>query len=233
MSRFTIRTLLVLVALIAVGLAAMKIASPMAVDAAETLLIIALATGLVGAIVRRGEAAWVGFTVFGWLWAFLTLLPFGNIQDSKALRREPALEWVVERIRAVPAAVDRPPFSYLNVATDKMAPQGPIYELVKFDANNQAVGPLTDEEIALVESYRTVTKARSAALNDQALITRTRRIGQCLTTLLIALAGGWIATVVASWPARPQRSAIDSQDHPERSTRTTLTNEGQSPCPTP
>jgi hypothetical protein len=68
------------VALVAVGVAALR--SPTAVWASLVILLAlaALCGATVGAIVRRGagRGGWLGFAVFGWAYFLLTLSPWGG-----------------------------------------------------------------------------------------------------------------------------------------------------------
>jgi hypothetical protein len=78
--RFTLAALMGAVALIAVGVAALR--SPTAIRASLVVLLAvgAICGATVGAILRRGpdRGAWLGFAVFGWAYFLLTLSPWGG-----------------------------------------------------------------------------------------------------------------------------------------------------------
>ena len=78
--RFTLAALMGAVALVAVGVAALR--SPTALWASLVILLAlgAICGATVGAILRRGPArgTWLGFTVFGWAYLLLTLSPWGG-----------------------------------------------------------------------------------------------------------------------------------------------------------
>jgi hypothetical protein len=78
--RFTLAALMGAVALVAVGVAALR--SPTALWASLVILLAlgAICGATVGAILRRGPArgAWLGFAVFGWAYFLLTLSPWGG-----------------------------------------------------------------------------------------------------------------------------------------------------------
>jgi hypothetical protein len=78
--RFTLAALMAAVALIAVGVAALR--SPTAIWASLVILLVlgAICGATVGAILRCGpdRGAWLGFAVFGWAYFLLTLSPWGG-----------------------------------------------------------------------------------------------------------------------------------------------------------
>ena len=63
--RHSIGRLMAIIGLMAIGLAAMRDGSPIITRVFFTATLTTLALGLLGAIVRRGEPSWVGFTLFG------------------------------------------------------------------------------------------------------------------------------------------------------------------------
>ncbi len=80
------------VAVLAVGLAAMRVASDAATRATFAVALVALLVGTLGAIVRRRREAWIGFALFGWAYVAIALvnpireavaddLPVGKIVD--------------------------------------------------------------------------------------------------------------------------------------------------------
>jgi hypothetical protein len=78
--RFTLAALMGAVALVAVGVAALR--SPTALWASLVILLAlgAICGATVGAILRRGpgRGAWLGFAVFGWAYFLMTLSPWGG-----------------------------------------------------------------------------------------------------------------------------------------------------------
>ncbi|MDR3634973.1 MAG: hypothetical protein P4L84_14305, partial [Isosphaeraceae bacterium] len=71
--RLTLSGMLGLIALIAIGLGALRFASVYWASAVSWVLLLWLCAGLLGVIFRRGSARdfWVGFTVFGWIYLLL------------------------------------------------------------------------------------------------------------------------------------------------------------------
>jgi hypothetical protein len=64
-----------IIAVLAVGLAAMKVATEDAARVVVLASVVALLVGIVGVIVRRERAAWVGFSIFGWGYLLVLLVP--------------------------------------------------------------------------------------------------------------------------------------------------------------
>ena len=65
MPRFRITSLIVLVALTAVAMAAFRLATDIAVRSVSTVTLTLLALGVLGVVVRRGSPTFVGFAFFG------------------------------------------------------------------------------------------------------------------------------------------------------------------------
>ncbi len=74
--RASLAMLMGLVAILAVGLASMKVATAQCSRAAFGLGLLALLVGTLGALVRsQGRAQWIGFTLFGWAYVLVLLVP--------------------------------------------------------------------------------------------------------------------------------------------------------------
>jgi hypothetical protein len=111
--RASLAMLMGLVAIIAVGLAAMKVAT----DGASRLVfgsgLLSLLVGTLGALVRRrGRAAWVGFALFGWAYALVLLVPPLRNSIAAELPGEGPLEEVVDLIQP-PLALPAEPAFYM------------------------------------------------------------------------------------------------------------------------
>jgi hypothetical protein len=72
--RPSLAMLMTFVAILAVGLAAMKVASIGMMRASFAVGVFALLTGTLGALARRG-VSWTGFALFGWSYALVSLTP--------------------------------------------------------------------------------------------------------------------------------------------------------------
>src|SRR5262249_28230249 len=76
MRRFSIAELLGIIAVVAIGLAAMRDASPLVFSAVFTITLVALLVALLGAWVgTRPRGAWCGFAVFGWANFLIAFVP--------------------------------------------------------------------------------------------------------------------------------------------------------------
>jgi hypothetical protein len=73
--RISLAQLMALIVVLAVGLAAMKVASEIVFQALFCLSILTLLAGTLGAMVRQRREAWVGFSFFGWIYALVALVP--------------------------------------------------------------------------------------------------------------------------------------------------------------
>jgi hypothetical protein len=69
--RFSMRNLFLAILVLGLSLAVLQWDSPILASAAFTLFLALLALGLTGALCRRGSARafWIGFTIFGWVYA--------------------------------------------------------------------------------------------------------------------------------------------------------------------
>ena len=78
--RFSVRHLLLAVLVLGLSLAVLQWDSAMMASAAFTACLGLLALGLTGALCRRGAARafWIGFTIFGWIYAEAAIPVAGN-----------------------------------------------------------------------------------------------------------------------------------------------------------
>jgi hypothetical protein len=111
--RASLAMLMGVVAVLAVGLAAMKVATSESSRAVFGLGFLALLVGTLGALVRsRGRAAWIGFALFGWVYALVLLVPPLRDAIAAELPGEGPLEEVVDLIQP-PLAMPAEPAFYL------------------------------------------------------------------------------------------------------------------------
>jgi hypothetical protein len=71
--RASLITLMGLVAVVAVGLAAMKFATEWMMKGSMAIGFVALLVGTLGAAVRR-SGSWIGFALFGWTYALVAFV---------------------------------------------------------------------------------------------------------------------------------------------------------------
>jgi hypothetical protein len=205
MKRISILGLMAVVALLGVGLAAMRDGSALAENAASLGLFLALGLGLIGAIVRRGSPAWVGFTVLAGAYTLTSYVPES---EGGAISRgmqvacdrfglDTFLNALTDRLYEMPAEPSRRPFAVMT---------GPNGEMLRQEGSR--VVPLTDLELAELRSY----EARRRAYASWYATTRSRReraveIGHVLTALLLGGVGSLAGRLLAIPNPSPREPA--------------------------
>ncbi len=94
---------LALIAVLAVGLAAIKAATPATTGVSWTLFLVVLLAGTLGLIVRRDRGAWLGFAMFGW--AYLLVGAISPLQTALAARLpdDASIDWlIIDRVHPSP-----------------------------------------------------------------------------------------------------------------------------------
>src|SRR3954451_18896719 len=81
---------------LAVGLGAMRLGSWLANRSTLAVTLVVLLSGLLGAIVRRGEGPWAGFALFGW--AYLMLAFLAPLDGNYGARLNPASDLIDELV---------------------------------------------------------------------------------------------------------------------------------------
>lgn len=187
MGRFTLASLLIFVGLIAVGLAALRDASEWTARTTFTVTLAVLAIGLVGAIVRRRRAAWVGFSVLGWGYFLAAFAPGLKDEIAPFLLTSPALEAIFERLHHVPPL---PPELGDGLDNVHGFPYTKIVNGLQFS--------LSPEEVQLVQGHQKRVRAhhqRMFGLTDE--FRRSRRIGHSLLCLIAGLVGALAGRLLA------------------------------------
>jgi hypothetical protein len=185
--RANLAMLMGLVALIAIGLGLMRSPSDVAVSACYSVMLIALSIGLLGSILRR-DGAFVGFTVFGWLHASLTLIPVDKLLDLPVLPTIGIVDALADRL--IPRPPDPPPLPpQVSLASHGYA---------VFEGNSwREPTPKEQKIVDQVESWK-------QALDEVRfkLLPNAQRIGYMAMTFLIATVGAMIGKLVESRPGR-------------------------------
>ncbi len=108
-SRPSLAQLMAVVAVLAAGLGAMRNGSTIAKKLIWSATLIALLVGLLGAIVRRGEGAWVGFALFGWGYALVAFDPGLGSSYYQRLVFADLVEVLVPKLHPIPGPRPSPP----------------------------------------------------------------------------------------------------------------------------
>jgi hypothetical protein len=173
--------MLLLVGILGVGMAAMRDGSELAARAAFSVMLAALAVALLGAIVLRGTAPWVGFALFGGGYATLTFLPVVKAEFQPLLLTTPLLDRLIERIHNVPPDPVIPDF------------------LIPGHSPNARGRALTPEEDVVSKDYLAkcrVRWARYEAVKHQ--IDSARLVGHSILALTFGLIGAILGRFLAS-----------------------------------
>jgi hypothetical protein len=109
--RFSIASLLVWVALLGVGITALRSASPLWANALFSLAIGTLTVSILAAVYRKGRrrAFWVGFATCGWVYMLLSLGPDSDALASPFLITTAILDLLYPKVVPPPAAAPAGP----------------------------------------------------------------------------------------------------------------------------
>jgi hypothetical protein len=186
-NRFGLSILMGFISFLAVGLGAMRNGTWLAMRLSLVVTLVALLVGLLGAIVRRGEGAWVGFALFGCFALGLAFMP--SIGGNPNLPLDPAVElvdWLADEL--YPQRIEtEPAFPELNPQFMQWAQIMPRTQL---ESHSTARALLTPAEMEKYDDFI----IRSHAFEDSFLRYRERRlyagyIGHCWLALVFALLG--------------------------------------------
>ena len=187
MIRFTVAGFLTLIAVLAVGLAAMKDPSDLKVTVVFSLSILSLLVGLLGAIVRSPRGAWAGYAMFG-LGYYLSgcFSPFNTDQTAPRL---PTLELVhsfVDRLHVTPPP---PPLPFEQGNSEGGDPHGKIVDGVWV--------PFTPEELQMFLDY--VKKRNLREVEEDSFIwqkERSEQIGHLLLCHIFGFFGALLGKIM-------------------------------------
>lgn len=183
-NRFTLKILMGLIGFLAVGLGAMRVGSMMADRLSMVITSIALIIVLLGAIVRRGEGAWVGFALFGWFAFGTSLIP----PIGPNPRIDPAAElvnWLVQAMH--PQVGEGPSLPELNSQFMEMLLVVPFGQLMTDPRARALLSPSEAEKYdAFVGRWQT---HEDASLHSQMRRFHAVNIGHHLFALLFGCLG--------------------------------------------
>jgi hypothetical protein len=184
MRRFSIATLIVVVLLCGVAVAALKQASDVWVGVLLAITLLLLGIALLGALQRKGasRAFWQGFAIFGWGYLVLTMGP-----------------WFREQVGA--RLVTFQLLDYLHAKAHADDLQAGDFEVIA----RKTMTPKSGTSVVIWERVSSARISLALALSGSNL-DQFHRIGDCLFALLCAFGGGF----VGRWFHRTEREG--SQD---------------------
>jgi hypothetical protein len=107
--RVGLTQLMALIAVLALGLALMKVAPEESDRWAGALFLVTLLVATLALIVRRDRAGWVGFTLFGWAYALVALIaPLQTLIQDRLPTDEMIDRWVIDHVHSLPPAPINP-----------------------------------------------------------------------------------------------------------------------------
>lgn len=217
--RRSIAMWMALVGLLAAGLGAMRNGSDLAERGMFTALLLALGVGLLGAIVRRGAAAWVGFALFGWgYFVFVHYLTRSDMAKPVMISSE-LLLGLADKIHSDPGPEPTRPAGLAVIEddpTDGLMPAPSDYPQPRFlppaegpPGNGYEAGaaqpemPTTRRKQRAEINKAEIDKYRTAAIDYrvntvivESKRSNTYRISESMMTLLSALLGAFVGTLL-------------------------------------
>jgi hypothetical protein len=193
-SRFNLASLLALIGVLALGLAAMRDGSDLVERIIFTLLLVVLFAGLVGAIVRRRAGAWAGFAVCGWGYSFIAFIPAVNEEVAPHLLTMKPLNDFVARLypQETPPALP-------TLNSNFMQTVGDVVDLQLAMKNNLSRALLSPTEQQALDSYsgnlQTYLTRRDSI---EQRVANALRIGHSMLALAFALVGAVLGRVLGA-----------------------------------
>ncbi|MEO6811073.1 MAG: hypothetical protein ABI353_18340 [Isosphaeraceae bacterium] len=186
-SRFTLANLLILIGLIAAELGALRAGTDFAERLSFTFTLAALAVGLLGALVRRGDAAWIGFALFGWGCALLYVVPSLGERVNQHLITTELLDEIVVRLHPQVPELALPTFNNAQVTSS----MGEIGNIIMFNKSDfpyrNLLSPAENKALDNYFDQRQSYDSQMMAIRQKQR--NSRRVGQSLLTLILALIG--------------------------------------------
>ena len=201
-TRFSLMGLMGCVGLAAAGLAAMRDGSALAARGVYSSTLVILLVGLLGVMVRRGEAAWVGFALFGWSSAFITFIPALREEVRPQLISTPVIEAMARRLHESPP---EPPLPFTYVP---LIGRDPHCKLV-----DGKLVPLTRAEFALVLVWKERMRERASLVSGmEPQVRNAQEIGHFFLSLASSIIGAVLGKALAP---RPERRIAGRAGHPD------------------
>jgi hypothetical protein len=179
MLRFSLRTLIGVVAAVAIACAALIQASSWVASAAWTVATLTLALATIAAILGTRRQFWTGFAIIGWLYIVLVVGPLADRLGSQLL----TTRLLNHSARSLPAAKQTPATPVIPA----MGMTGTAYvaSAMPTFTPNFTNAPTTTTLVPLIGPMVT-------PLNQEFVLAFTN-VGHALLTLLLAIMGGLFA----------------------------------------
>jgi hypothetical protein len=182
-----------LIAVLAFGLALMKVAPEESDRWAGAMFLVVLLVGTLGLFVRRDRASWAGFALFGWAYALVALVPsIRTMVEDKLPTDEMIDRLVIDHIQPVPPEPAEP-LSYMA--------RGNANGYYKLDESRQWI-PFqpTSEEAKAIDVYI----AQFQDYQERRLkLPRSRHIFYTCAGLAFALVGSIAGRVLSDHALQP------------------------------
>ena len=198
-SRLSLATLMALVGALALELAAMRAATPSSAIASFNLTLFLLLVGMVGALVRRGEAGWTGFAVFGWCFAVFSFIPAFD-QLTPGLPTTPWLNDLATSLHPVEGSRPGPPM--LNPRF--LEEVGDLSNLASFRPGMRGRDNLSPSEEIALDAYLDRNDDYQAAAEAAARRrVHSTQVGRSLSILAFAIVGAVVGKLIAPAALQP------------------------------
>lgn len=193
MTRVPLAMLMALIGALALELAAMRLASPLATAAAFNLTLFLLLVGLLGAIVRRGEGSWTGFALFGWSYACFSYAP-ALLENTPNLMTDFLLDDLAATIHPVPGPAPAVPM--LNVRF--LSEIGDLSNLATYRPGMRSRPYLSSAENKALDAYLDQLDLHHMAISAAGeRRNRAVRVGQALFILIFGMIGAILGMLLA------------------------------------
>lgn len=220
MRRYSIRTLMASIVLVAVGLAALKNASEVWAGMLLLLALAAIGVAALGTIIMRGRERcwWAGFALFGGAYLALAVAPWLGDAFRPRLGTTHLLGYLHARMfgSSPPALEDSEALTLILKEQELGAAIASTKRLLRNPNADPAVQAITKELAAI---RRQLAANKSAAPRSE----QFQSVGHSLFTLLAGLAGG---TVGVGFSMRRERGGRDAEWSPRSPRRSEGGGEG-------
>jgi hypothetical protein len=204
MIRFSVVSLLLIIAILAIGLGLLANPSPMAVHITEGIAILCLTIGLLGAIARPApRGGWQGFAVFGWVYFFLANQYFpstitgGDMGGGQVIGAAREVTWRLPTARLIddvivlihPMTRFPVPPTYSRDGQPIQSFEGLVWQLPSLESV-----PITDEES---EKFKLYESQYGSYKYNIIVLVRARRIAHAQLGLVLGLFGANVGLFLA------------------------------------